>query len=117
LRKHELPFPFWGQRDDKMGNQIVDELEPQLIEILKKKDKNITELLDKEEVYLNWGEPELYEHSNIEPIEVSILDSDTDEALGDIKFNFEINWSDDLSFRGWDSLNIVEKSVKIMNYF
>ena len=100
-----------------MGNQIVDELEPQLIEILKKKDKNITELLDKEEVYLEWREPQLYVHINVEPIKVEVLDSDTDETLGYINFDFEVNWSDNLGFGGWESLNIVEDSIKIVKYF
>ena len=97
-----------------MENEIVDELEGQLDEILETKYPKLTkDIEDDEKVYLDWGDPELYEHSNKDSLEVIIVDAETDKVLGNITFDVKITWSHDLSFGGWEQIKIIPSTVYV----
>lgn len=97
-----------------MGNEIVDELENQLDDILEVKyPKLMKDIEDNEKVYLDWGDPELYEHSNKSFIEVIIVDAETGKVAGQISFDVKVTWSRDLSFGGWEQIKIIPSTVYV----
>lgn len=94
-----------------MGNEIKDELEGQLNEILEKKYPELAKDIEDAKVYLDWGEPDLYEHSNRDSLEVDVLNTDTDKLVGKISFDVKITWSNDLGFGGWEEIEIIPSTI------
>lgn len=96
-----------------MGNEIVDEIDGQLDTILEKKYPELYKDINDETVYLDWGDPELYEHSNRDSLEVDIIDEDTEKVVGKISFDVKITWSQVLTFGGWEEIRIMPSTVDV----
>jgi hypothetical protein len=96
-----------------MGNEIEDELEEQLEDIISKKYPKIYKGLDDGELFLDWNNYEIDEHSNRDSLSVYIVNSKTNKKILEISFDIRIHWADkyDLSFGGWEEISIIKSTV------
>jgi hypothetical protein len=100
-----------------MGNSVVDEVEPKLIDIIEKKNKELAKLIENEDVTLEWGDPDIYDIMEDLFVFVSIRDCMTNEEIGFITFTCKVFWEKhDASFIDWTDIRIIQPSVRINLY-
>ena len=96
-----------------MGNEIVDEVEGQLDKILNKKYPKLAKNIEDEKIYLDYGNPNINEHSTRDSLRVNIIETGTNKVAGKINFVVKIVWSNGLTFGGWDEIKIMPSTVNV----